>query len=143
MKDEQMTTEQRNDLVAYYFERAHESLSEAEYLRDGGYFNGAVTRLYYACFNASRALLTAHGIDTSTHNGVKAMISMHFIRKGLLSIEHGSTLTDLFNQRHISDYEAYAFRDASSVEFLLPKARAFVEAVEQLAKKAENYNDNV
>ena len=71
------------------------------------------------------------------------MISMHFIRKGLLSIEHGSTLTDLFNQRHISDYEAYAFRDASSVEFLLPKARAFVEAVEQLAKKAENYNDNV
>jgi hypothetical protein len=36
---------------------------------------------------------------------------------------------------HISDYEAYAFRDASSVEYLLPKAEAFVEAVESLAKK--------
>lgn len=133
MNEEPMTQEQRADLVAYYFERAHESISEAKYLQDGGYFNGAVTRLYYACFNAARGLLTANGIDASTHNGVKSMISMNFIRKGILSIEHGATLTDLFNQRHISDYEAYAYRDASSVEFLLPKAEAFVKAVEDLA----------
>lgn len=133
MNEEPMTQEQRADLVAYYFERAHESISEAKYLQEGGYFNGAVTRLYYACFNAARGLLTANGIDASTHNGVKSMISMNFIRKGILSIEHGATLTDLFNQRHISDYEAYAYRDASSVEFLLPKAEAFVKAVEDLA----------
>lgn len=133
MNEEPMTPEQRADLVSYYFERAHESIAEAKYLRDGGYFNGAVTRLYYACFNASRGLLTANGIDASTHNGVKTMISMNFIRKGLLSMEHGATLTDLFNQRHVSDYEAYAFRDESSVEYLLPKAEAFIEAVEALA----------
>lgn len=138
MNEEKLTAEQRADLVAYYFERAHESIAEAKYLRDGGYYNGAVTRLYYACFNAARGLLTANGIDTSTHNGVKAMISMNFIRKGLLSIEHGATLTDLFNQRHVSDYEAYAFRDADSVAYLLPKAEAFVDAVELLAN-----NNNV
>ena len=126
------------DLVSYYLERSHESIAEAKYLRDGGYFNGAVTRLYYACFNAGRALLTANGIDTSTHKGVKTMISMNFIRKGLLSMEHGATLTDLFNQRHVSDYEAYAFRDASSVDYLLPKAEAFIEAVEALAKNKDN-----
>jgi uncharacterized protein (UPF0332 family) len=134
MNEEPITQEQRTDLVAYYFERAHESIAEAKYLRDGGYFNGAVTRLYYACFNAARGLLTANSINTSTHNGVKTMISMNFIRKGLLSIEHGVTLTDLFNQRHASDYEAYTFRDASSVDYLLPKAEAFVEAVELLAR---------
>ncbi len=131
---EDMTTEQRNDLMAYYFERAHESVEEAKYLREGGYYNGAVTRLYYACFNAARGLLTAKGIDASTHNGVKTMISMEFIRKGLLDIEHGATLADLFNQRQVSDYEAYAFKDASSVAYLLPKAEAFIEAVEELAK---------
>ena len=132
MKEDLLTPEQRSDLVAYYFERAHESISEAKYLQEGGYYNGAVTRLYYACFNAARALLTANNISASTHAGVKSMISMHFIRTGLLGIEHGATLTDLFNQRHISDYEAYAFRDASSVEFLMPKAEAFIEAVEAL-----------
>jgi len=133
MNEESLTLEQRGDLVAYYFERAHESIAEAKYLRDGGYFNGAVTRLYYACFNAARGLLTANGIDTSTHKGVKTMLSMYFIRKGLLSIEHGATLTDLFNQRHVSDYEAYAFRDASSVDYLLPKSEEFVKATEALA----------
>lgn len=138
MNEEAMTPEQRADLVSYYLERSHESIAEAKYLRDGGYFNGAVTRLYYACFNAGRALLTANGIDTSTHKGVKTMISMNFIRKGLLSMEHGATLTDLFNQRHVSDYEAYAFRDASSVDYLLPKAEAFIEAVEALAKNKDN-----
>ncbi len=138
MNEEDLTQEQLADLVAYYFERAHESISEAKYLRDGGYFNGAVTRLYYACFNAARGLLTANGISTSTHNGVKTMISMNFIRKGLLSIEHGATLTDLFNQRHASDYDAYAFRDASSVDYLLPKAEAFIAAVELLVRNANN-----
>ena len=49
MNEESITQEQRADLVSYYFERAHESIAEAKYLRDGGYFNGAVTRLYYAC----------------------------------------------------------------------------------------------
>lgn len=136
MSEPTMTPEQRSDLVDYFFERAHESIEEAKYLRDGGYFNGAVTRLYYACFNASRGLLTANGIDTSTHHGVKTMVSMAFIRKGLLGIEHGATLNDLFNQRQASDYEAYAFRDASSVEFLLPKAVAYIEAVESLARTA-------
>jgi uncharacterized protein (UPF0332 family) len=135
MTEPTLTDEQRADLVNYFFERAHESIDEAKYLRDGGYYNGAVTRLYYACFNAARGLLTVNGIDTSTHNGVKSMISMNFIRKGLLSIEHGATLMDLFNQRHASDYEAYAYRDASSVEFLLPKAESFVNTVEQLASK--------
>ena len=132
---EDMTAEQRSDLVAYYFERAHESVEEAKYLRDGGYYNGAVTRLYYACFNAARGLLTAKQINASPHNGVKAMISMEFIRKGLLDIEHGATLADLFNQRQASDYEAYAFRDASSIAYLLPKAEAFISAVEDLAKR--------
>lgn len=37
MSDEKLTSEQRSDLVNYYFERAHESIAEARYLRDGGY----------------------------------------------------------------------------------------------------------
>lgn len=40
MKEEALTKEQRDDLVKYYFERAHESIEEAKYLRDGGYYNG-------------------------------------------------------------------------------------------------------
>jgi hypothetical protein len=34
MKEETLTEEHRADLVNYYFERAHESIEEAKYLRD-------------------------------------------------------------------------------------------------------------
>ena len=37
MNEEPMTQEQRADLVSYYFERAHDSIAEAKYMRDGGY----------------------------------------------------------------------------------------------------------
>ncbi len=47
MKEEALTKEQRADLVKYYLERAHECIEEAKYLKDGGYYNGSVTRLYY------------------------------------------------------------------------------------------------
>ena len=40
MKEETLSKEQRADLVNYYFERAHESIEEAKYFRDGGYYNG-------------------------------------------------------------------------------------------------------
>ena len=133
MKDEPLTQGQRTDQVNYWFERAYEAIDESKYLSEGMYYNAAVTRMYYACFYASRGLLVSREIDVSTHNGVKTMISMEFIRKGLLSVEHGATLGDLFNQRHSSDYEAYAFRDKSSVDFLLPKAEAYIEAVKELA----------
>lgn len=61
MKEETLTPEQRSDLVAYRFERAHEAIAEARYLREGGYFNAAVTRLYYACFYAAQGLLASEG----------------------------------------------------------------------------------
>lgn len=133
MKEQSLTPEQRRDLVVYRFERAHKTIEEAKYLRDGHYYNAAVNRLYYACFYASLGLLVSRGISTTTHQGVKTMISMEFIRKGLLDIEHGATLGDLFNQRHTSDYNDFVYNTEASVNFLLPKAEAYIEATQTLA----------
>lgn len=38
-------------------DRAHEALSDAAVLRNGGSKRGVVNRLYYACFHATRAAL--------------------------------------------------------------------------------------
>lgn len=129
---EGLTPEQRKDLVTYRFERAKDTIKEAKYLRDGGYYNAAINRLYYACFYASIGLLVSKGIVTKTHEGVKTMLGKDFVRTGKLSIEHGSTFSDLFNRRHTSDYDDYAFNDVSTVDFLLPKAESFIDALEKL-----------
>lgn len=134
MKQE-LTPEHRAALVDYRLERAHHTLEEADYMRTGDYFNAAINRLYYACFYAASALLIAKSIEAITHNGVKTMLSFHFVRTGLLSLEHGSTFSNLFDKRHSGDYEDFAYCDAALVDYLRPRAEAFILAVEELARQ--------
>lgn len=131
---QQLDDATRAALVAYRLERAHSTLGEADLLSQGGYFNAAVNRLYYACYYAAMALLLANGIEAFTHNGVKTQLSMRFVRTGLLSIEHSTTFGLLFDKRHSSDYGDFAYCDAALVEMLRPRAEAFIDAVELLAK---------
>ena len=44
------------------------------------------------------------------------MLSYHFVRTGVLSLEHGSTFSNLFDKRHSGDYEDFAYCDAALVD---------------------------
>ena len=128
----ELSDESRKALTKYRLERAHQTIDEAVYMKDGGYFNAAINRLYYACFYAASGLLVSKGINARTHNGVKAMLSQHFVKTGVLSLEHGATYSSLFDKRHSGDYEDFAYTDLETVNFLLPKAEEFINAVESL-----------
>ena len=129
---DKLTPENRNAIVNYRLERSHETLKEADYNTEGGYYNTAVNRLYYACYYAASALLLSREIEAHTHNGVKIQLSMHFVRTGLLSIEHGTTFSLLYEKRQASDYNDFAYCDLAMVNILRPRAEAFIEAVEKL-----------
>ena len=134
---ETLTPEQRAAVIAYRMERAYETLKEADYMTEGGYYNSSINRLYYACYYAAIALLLKHGYATNTHNGVKTQLSMHFVRTGLLAIEHGTTLSVLYEKRQSGDYSDFAFCDLSLVNTYRPRAQAFIEAIEQLINAPE------
>lgn len=122
----------KKSLVAYRMDRAYNSLEEARYLTEGGYYNAAVNRLYYACYYAAVALLLKNDISTQTHSGVKTMLGLHFISKGKLPITAGSTFTTLFEKRHSGDYDDFVYCDQELVSRLYPEAEAFIEAVRRL-----------
>ena len=124
--------ESKDALIAYRISRACESLDEAELMCDGGFFNAAVNRLYYACYYAVVALLLKNNISAQTHSGVKTMLGLHFISKGLLSIENGKVFTTLFEKRHSGDYDDFVYCDKEMVDELTPKARDFIDAVKSL-----------
>ena len=108
---ETLDEQSRLGLMHYRMERADEAIGEAAVLEERGYYNAAVNRLYYACFYITQALLLKHHISANTHAGVKAMLGLHFVSKGLLQIAHGKTFNTLFEKRHSSDYEAFAYCD--------------------------------
>lgn len=107
-------------------------MKEAAYLREGGYFNAGINRLYYACFYAVLALLLANRIEAATHNGVKTMLGLHFVKTGKISIEYGSLYSDLFDKRHSGDYDDMFFIEGSTFDFLYPKAVAFVDKIKNM-----------
>ena len=126
---EQLSQENRNALAAYRYRRSQETLAEVPSLKQLGYYNTAVNRLYYACYYAAVALLIRHGINPGTHAGVKQMIGMHFVATGRMSRETGRSFSLLSERRHSSDYDDFAYSTEEEVNELLPKAKTFIEAV--------------
>lgn len=131
---EELDEQSRLGLMRYRMERAAETREEVDILAERGHYNAAVNRLYYACFYAAQALLLKHHITATTHAGVKSMFGLHFVSKGIIPIEHGKTFNTLFEKRHSSDYEAFAYCDKALVDDLKPLADAFIDIIEELLK---------
>ena len=94
-------------LINYRTERAYETLNEAQYNADGGFYVAAINRMYYACYYAVIALLLKYEISAQTHSGVRSMLGLHFVSKGIVSKEDGKTFNDLFEKRHSGDYDDF------------------------------------
>jgi uncharacterized protein (UPF0332 family) len=129
---ETLDEQSRTDLVIYRIERADETLHEAGLLAKEGYYNAAFNRLYYACFYAALALLVKHGITNSTHAGVKTMLGLHFVSKGLLDKEQGKTFSRLFEIRHSGDYDDFVYCDKEMTDEYTPLAEAFIQRIKEL-----------
>lgn len=122
----------RLQLVEYRIERAENTLKEADYNAEGGYYIAAVSRLYYAVYYAASALMAYSDIDVATHAGIKTMLSLHFIRTGKLSTEIGKIYGQLFDSRHSNDYDDFVYCDKAMYDEMRPKASILIEAVKDL-----------
>ena len=122
----------RADLVAYRIERSHETLREVDYLLKGGFYNAAVSRLYYACYYIVVALLVANKLESQTHAGVKTIFSLNFVKPRLIDTALAKTFFKLFDLRHNNDYEDYCFCDRQTLEKIRPVAGQFIDTVEAL-----------
>jgi len=132
---ETLDDQSRAELVKYRINRADETIKEAMLLTNEGYYNAAINRLYYACFYAVQALLVKNGISSASHAGVKTMLSLNFVSKGLLDVEYGKTFSRLFEIRHSGDYDDFAYCDQSMTDEYTPKAVDFINQIKELLYK--------
>lgn len=137
MKNE-LTNENYEALSRYRQERSHETLAEIPFLCEKGFYNTATNRFYYACYYAAVALLTKYHISTSTHAGVKTLLGLHFVSKGLITKESGRAFSNLYDCRQRGDYEDFVYSTREEVEELYPKAQRFVEEIDTLIDKDSN-----
>ena len=120
------------DLIAYRLQRSNETLKEADYNAEGGYYNAAVNRLYYACYYSASALMVSNNLEASSHKGIKSMLGLKFITTGRLEPKYGRIYQQLFENRQSGDYEDFVYCDKELYDTLRPQAEDFVKTISNL-----------
>lgn len=129
-----MTEQERKILTSIRLQNAKDTLAEIPVHLEHGFWNTAVSRMYYACYYAVEALLLKHGISVKTHSGIRQAFSKEFVITGLIDKRLSKFYSKLYDSRQSSDYDAFIIMDEDKVKELYPKAVSFIEALEQLIK---------
>ncbi len=127
-----LTNEETKALVLNRIRRSRETWDETKGIIEGCYWYAAANRMYYACYYAAEALLAKHHITVGTHAGVKTMLGLHFVSKGLISKESGRAFSNLYDSRQRGDYDEFVYSTKEEVDELYPKALQFIKEVESL-----------
>lgn len=122
--------------VRAFWDKSAERLRAARLLFEQGFYEEAISVAYYATLWAARALLLTEGAEPRTHEGVRTMLGLYFIRTGKLPNEVGRLFTRRLDDRMSADYSADAFLTSEDAQDALHQAESFIEAVRPLV---ENY----
>lgn len=116
--------------------RAREALMSAELLFERGLLRDSISRLYYFVLYNVRALLLTKGLEPRSHEGALRLLSLHFIKEGILEPKIAHIFSRLMKYKEEADYNpSYIFTEEDFVSF---KSEA-----EELADKIKEYLDRI
>ena len=131
MKEENKKRNIREEL-----EKAAETMGAAQLLFDNGFFNDAVSRLYYFVLHTIRALLLTKGIEPRSHEGALRLLGVHFIKEGIFDPKVSHVFSKLMKYREEADYNpSYVFTAADFEEFKSEAAELSEKIKAYLSKK--------
>ncbi len=85
-------------------QKALEFLDDAKINLDNKRYRTSVNRIYYASLNALRSLLFLDGANPETHDEVVTMLSLRFIKTGVLPVDTVKNFKTLVPRRTDVDY---------------------------------------
>jgi uncharacterized protein (UPF0332 family) len=109
-----------------------EELEIAALLLDREHYRTCLARSYYSIYYAAQALLLSQNLDASTHKGTIRLFGQHFVKTGQVSSEFAKILSDAYELRQLSDYDADFTSTLAEAARILEQAKTFVAEVEQL-----------
>ena len=127
-----LSNEERKIMVQVELERAERMTTEFAVYIENQYWNTLVNRLYYAAFHAVTALLIHNGLHASTHQGVYALLSRHFVKDGIMSQDEGRLFSRLATMREKGDYNCYLDATEEDILPLIEPTKALINHCKQL-----------
>jgi hypothetical protein len=87
--------------------------------------------MYYA----TKALLLSKDLDVSTHKGTIRLFNQYFVKTSQFSSVWSKILSDAYELRQLSDYDADFTGTLAEAQMILEKAKAFIVEVEKVLKQ--------
>ena len=127
-----LDAESRRAIVGYRIERAYKTLEEAREVARQGWYNLSANRLYYALWYVGSALLISIGHPVKTHSGMIAQINLHYVKQGILTLEDGALISQMFSLRQSSDYEDFKQVSKEQLDELFPMVSDLIDKLKNL-----------
>lgn len=121
-----------NKLIKIYLKQACERLESAQALVDIKNYRDAMSRAYYAFFDAATAALMTKNLSAKTHHGVNILFENNFIKTEEFPVKIGRWLTKAQQSREEADYELVKEVKREEVMEAIKVGKKFVDAVEKL-----------
>ncbi|HUF64733.1 MAG TPA: HEPN domain-containing protein [Gemmatimonadaceae bacterium] len=123
------------DFVSKRLAKSERALTSARREVASGDLDFAAERAYYAMFYAAEALLAHHQLRYRSHGAVQGAIGQHFVKPGLLGVEHHRALLDAFEARQLATYGVDPEIGQEQAQLLIERAEALLTAVRALVEK--------
>ena len=88
--------------------RAQECQGAAVLCLNHGFYADAISRSYYAIMHAAKAALLLHGVQVSSHVGLRNRFGLTLVRTGLVEAQWVYDISRGLDERIRADYHALA-----------------------------------
>jgi len=119
------------DEIRRYLDKADHALIVAVDLMEQGHAPDAASKIYYAMFYATKALLVAEGIDVVKHSAVESAFGYYFAKPGRIEPRYHKMLMNARKIREIADYDIDEEIVEPVASLKIEEGRDFIAAIKQ------------
>lgn len=128
----------KDETIQLKLAKAHSLLSEIDVMMTNKFYTSVVSRLYYSCFHATKALLLTKDLMPKTHKGTSTILHQRFVSNDLFDKQKADFFNDIMQERIEDDYNDFMILDEKEVIGFIEPAKLYVEYVSKLI---ESYFD--
>ncbi|MEP6582937.1 MAG: HEPN domain-containing protein [Ginsengibacter sp.] len=122
----------KDETIKLKISKALSIFPEVKVLMENKFYTTAISRLYYSCFHATKAILLTKDLMPKTHKGTSTLLHEQFVKSGLFDNEKATFFDNLMHERIEDDYNDYMITDKEQIIHFIEPGKDYVEYISKL-----------
>jgi uncharacterized protein (UPF0332 family) len=116
-------------------EKAREFVADARATYDEKRYRTSVNRAYYAALNAARSIVILEGANPETYDGAATLLSLRFVKTGVLPVDVIKKFKVLLSRRTDVDYGDFDTTGNAEAEDSLQNSEEIVQMIDSARRR--------